>query len=182
MVDDSEFMVGASSGFMSACHKLQQVAPTSATVLLLGETGVGKERFARMLHRISRRAAGPFIALNCAAIPDHLLEAELFGCRTRGLHRRGRIAQGAGSSAADQGTLFLDEIGTLNEAAQSKLLRALQEREIRAGRRDHPSRRVDVRVMAATNVDLAAQVQSGRFRADLFYRLNVFPHSSAAAA
>ena len=173
VVDDSEFMVGASSAFMSACHKLQQVAPTTATVLLLGETGVGKERFARMLHRISRRAAEPFIALNCAAIPDHLLEAELFGVE-RGAYtgavesRKGRFER------ADQGTLFLDEIGTLNEAAQSKLLRALQEREIeRVG--GSASRRVDVRVVAATNVDLAAQVQAGRFRADLFYRLNVFP-------
>ena len=171
--DEQAFMVGASSGFVSACHKLQQVAPTNATVLLLGETGVGKERFARMLHRISRRFEGPFVALNCAAIPDNLLESELFGVE-RGAYtgavesRKGRFER------ADRGTLFLDEIGALNEAAQAKLLRALQEREIeRVG--GSSVRRVDVRVVAATNADLALDVKEGRFRSDLFYRLNVFP-------
>lgn len=170
---DHDFMVGSSSGFLSACGKLQQVAGTNAAVLLLGETGVGKERFAKMLHRLSKRAEGPFVALNCAAIPENLLEAELFGVE-RGAYtgagdtRKGRFER------ADKGTLFLDEIGTLNEPSQAKLLRALQEREIeRVG--GSASRAVDVRVVAATNVDLAAAVREGRFRADLYYRLNVFP-------
>lgn len=170
---ENGFMVGASSGFLAACHKLQQVAPTQATVLLQGETGVGKERFARMLHQLSRRAQGPFVALNCAAIPDNLLEAELFGVERgaytgAGESRKGRFER------ADKGTLFLDEIGTLNEAAQAKLLRALQEREIeRVG--GSSTRQVDVRVVAATNADLERDVREGRFRADLYYRLNVFP-------
>lgn len=170
---EQAFMVGASSGFLAACHKLQQVAPTNASVLLLGETGVGKERFARMLHHISRRADQPFVALNCAAIPENLLEAELFGVE-RGAYTGAHEARKGRFERADKGTLFLDEIGTLNEAAQAKLLRALQEREIeRVG--SSAARRVDVRVVAATNVDLAREVREGRFRADLFYRLNVFP-------
>lgn len=170
---DTDFMVGASSGFLSACNKLQQVAGTNAAVLLLGETGVGKERFAKMLHRVSRRAAEPFVALNCAAIPENLLEAELFGVE-RGAYTGAGEARKGRFERADRGTLFLDEIGTLNEAAQAKLLRALQEREIeRVG--GSASRSVDVRVVAATNVDLAAAVKAGQFRADLYYRLNVFP-------
>ena len=170
---EQAFMVGASSGFVSACHKLQQVASTNATVLLLGETGVGKERFARMLHRLSRRAEGPFVALNCAAIPENLLEAELFGVE-RGAYTGATESRKGRFERADRGTLFLDEIGTLNEAAQAKLLRALQEREIeRVG--GSAARRIDVRVVAATNVDLARRAREGQFRADLFYRLNVFP-------
>ncbi|MBS0352923.1 MAG: sigma 54-interacting transcriptional regulator [Proteobacteria bacterium] len=170
---DCDFMVGASSGFLSACHKLRQVAGTNAATLLLGETGVGKERFAKMLHRLSKRAEGPFVALNCAAIPENLLEAELFGVE-RGAYTGAGEARKGRFERADKGTLFLDEIGTLNEPAQAKLLRALQEREIeRVG--GSASRAVDVRVVAATNVDLAAAVREGRFRADLYYRLNVFP-------
>ncbi|MBN8285179.1 MAG: sigma 54-interacting transcriptional regulator [Zoogloea sp.] len=170
---DGDFMVGASSGFLSACGKLQQVAGTNAAVLLLGETGVGKERFAKMLHRVSLRAAGPFVALNCAAIPENLLEAELFGVE-RGAYTGAGEARKGRFERADGGTLFLDEIGTLNEASQAKLLRALQEREIeRVG--GSSSKPVNVRVVAATNVDLVAAVTAGRFRADLYYRLNVFP-------
>lgn len=170
---DGDFMVGASSGFLSACGKLQQVAGTNAAVLLLGETGVGKERFAKMLHRVSRRAAGPFVALNCAAIPENLLEAELFGVERGAYTGAGETRKGR-FERADGGTLFLDEIGTLNEASQAKLLRALQEREIeRVG--GASSKPVNVRVVAATNVDLVAAVTAGRFRADLYYRLNVFP-------
>ena len=170
---DGDFMVGASSGFLSACGKLQQVAGTNAAVLLLGETGVGKERFAKMLHRVSRRAGGPFVALNCAAIPENLLEAELFGVE-RGAYTGAGEARKGRFERADGGTLFLDEIGTLNEASQAKLLRALQEREIeRVG--GSSSKPVDVRVVAATNVDLVAAVKAGCFRADLYYRLNVFP-------
>jgi transcriptional regulator with PAS, ATPase and Fis domain len=170
---DSDFMVGASSGFLSACHKLRQVAPTNATVLLLGETGVGKERFANMLHRLSARASGPFVALNCAAIPDNLLEAELFGVE-RGAFTGATESRKGRFERADGGTLFLDEIGTLNEASQAKLLRALQERVIeRVG--GGMGRAVDVRVVAATNANLSDAVKAGKFRGDLFYRLNVFP-------
>lgn len=170
---DCDFMVGASSGFLVACSRLQQVAGTMAAVLLLGETGVGKERFAKMLHRLSKRAEGPFVALNCAAIPENLLESELFGVE-RGAYTGAGEARKGRFERADKGTLFLDEIGTLNESSQAKLLRALQEREIeRVG--SSSSRQVDVRVVAATNVDLAAAVREGRFRADLYYRLNVFP-------
>lgn len=172
-VSEKDFMVGASSGFLAACHKLQQVAPTNATVLLLGETGVGKERFANMLHRLSKRASGPFIALNCAAIPENLLESELFGVERGAYTGAGETRKGR-FERADTGTIFLDEIGTLNEAAQAKLLRALQERTIeRVG--GSSTRPVDVRVVAATNADLANAVKEGRFRSDLFYRLNVFP-------
>lgn len=172
-VNATEGMVGASPGFFAACQRLKQVAPTNASVLLLGETGVGKERFARMLHQISRRANGPFVALNCAAIPENLLEAELFGVE-RGAYTGAHETRKGRFERADQGTLFLDEIGTLNEGAQAKLLRALQEREIeRVG--GSGSRRVDVRVVAATNLPLAREAREGRFRMDLFYRLNVFP-------
>jgi DNA-binding NtrC family response regulator len=171
--DDPELPVGSSTGFRAACQRLQQVAPTQATVLLLGETGVGKERFAKLLHRLSRRQAGPFVALNCAAIPENLLESELFGVE-RGAYtgagdtRKGRFERAHG------GTLFLDEIGTLNEASQAKLLRALQERAIeRLG--GTSVRSIDVRVVAATNADLERSVHEGRFRSDLYYRLNVFP-------
>lgn len=166
-------LVGASSGFAATCHMIQKVARTAATVLFLGETGVGKEMFAKTLHRISPRADKPFVAINCAAIPESLIEAELFGVEkgafTGALQsRQGRFER------ADSGTLFLDEVGTLNLAAQSKLLRALQEREIeRVG--DVKSRKIDVRVIAATNVDLQQAVQDGTFREDLYYRLNVFP-------
>lgn len=172
-ISDSDFMVGTSSGFLSACNKLQQVASTNASVLLLGETGVGKERFANILHRLSKRANGPFIALNCAAIPENLLEAELFGVERGAYTGAGETRKGR-FERADTGTLFLDEIGTLNEAAQAKLLRALQEREIeRVG--GSSTREVDVRIVAATNADLMSAVREGRFRSDLFYRLNVFP-------
>jgi DNA-binding NtrC family response regulator len=165
--------VGASGGFNAVAHLVRKVAPTDSTVLLLGETGVGKERFARMLHRLSRRAEGPFVALNCAAIPENLLEAELFGVE-RGAYTGATESRKGRFERADRGTLFLDEIGTLNEAAQAKLLRALQEREIeRVG--GSAARRIDVRVVAATNVDLARRAREGQFRADLFYRLNVFP-------
>lgn len=168
-----EGLVGVSSSFVSACHKLQKVAGTNATVLVLGETGVGKERFAQMLHRIGKRKAGPFIAVNCAAIPESLLESELFGVE-RGAYTGAHQSRLGRFERAEGGTLFLDEIGTLNEVGQAKLLRALQEREIeRVG--DIKTRPVNVRVVAATNDDLEQLVRDGRFRADLYYRLNVFP-------
>ena len=166
-------VVGASAAFNAVCHMLRRVADTQATVLLLGESGVGKEVLARALHRISPRADAPFVALNCAAIPENLIEAELFGVE-RGAFT-GALASRLGRfERASGGTLFLDEIGNLSWTAQCKLLRALQEREIeRVG--DTKTRQVDVRVVAATNVDLRAEVQAGNFREDLFYRLNVFP-------
>jgi transcriptional regulator with GAF, ATPase, and Fis domain len=170
---DRHEIVGASSAFNSACHQLARVAATRATVLFTGESGVGKEAFARRLHRISTRADKPFVAVNCAAIPDTLIESELFGVE-RGAFTGASQSRPGRFERADGGTLFLDEIGTLSLVSQGKLLRALQEGEVErvGGTR---TIRVDVRVVAATNVDLQAEVQAGRFREDLFYRLNVYP-------
>jgi two-component system, NtrC family, response regulator HydG len=165
--------VGISPGFNSVLHMVARVAPTNATVLFLGESGVGKEVFARTLHRLSDRANKPFVAVNCAAIPEQLIESELFGTE-RGAFTGATHSRAGRFERADGGTLFLDEIGTLTLAAQGNLLRALQEGEIeRLG--DTHTRRVDVRVIAATNVDLREEVQAKRFREDLFFRLNVFP-------
>jgi transcriptional regulator with GAF, ATPase, and Fis domain len=142
-------------------------------VLFLGESGVGKEVFARTLHRISERADGPFIAVNCAAIPESLIEAELFGVE-RGAYTGATQTRPGRFERADGGTLFLDEIGILSHTAQGKLLRALQEGEIeRVG--GAQTRHVDVRVVAATNLDLKEESRAGRFREDLYFRLNVFP-------
>ncbi len=166
-------LVGISPGFMAACHLLRKVASTEATVLFLGETGVGKEIFAHTLHRISRRAGKPFVAVNCAAIPETLMESELFGVE-RGAFTGATHSRPGRFERADGGTLFLDEVGTLSLTAQIKLLRALQEREIeRVG--DTRTRKVDVRIIAATNVDLKEAVTAGTFRDDLMFRLNVFP-------
>lgn len=166
-------LVGASSGFITVCHLLNRVASTDATVLFLGETGVGKERFAQALHDASRRANKPFIAVNCAAIPDTLVESELLGV-VRGAYTGATASRPGRFERAEGGTLFLDEIGTLNLTAQGKLLRALQEGELeRVG--DSETRKVDVRVVAATNVNLEKQVAEGNFRDDLWFRLNVFP-------
>lgn len=166
-------LVGASAGFNIVCHMLEKVSSTNATVLLLGESGVGKEMFAQTLHRISPRAEAPFVAVNCAAIPEHLIESELFGVE-KGAYTGAVCSRPGRFERANTGTLFLDEIGTLSLAAQGKLLRALQEGEIeRVG--DQRSRKVDVRIVAATNVDLRRGVADGSFREDLFYRLNVFP-------
>ena len=170
---DRHELVGASSAFNSACHQLARVAPTQATVLFTGESGVGKEAFARRLHRISPRTAQPFVAVNCAAIPETLIETELFGVE-RGAYTGASQSRPGRFERAHGGTLFLDEIGTLSLVSQGKLLRALQEGEVErvGGTR---TLHVDVRVVAATNVDLQQLVREGRFREDLFYRLNVFP-------
>jgi two-component system, NtrC family, response regulator HydG len=166
-------IVGVSAGFNAVCHIIKRVADTSATVLFLGESGVGKEVFARTLHRNSPRAAKPFVAVNCAAIPDQLIEAELFGVE-KGAFTGASSSRAGRFERAHQGTLFLDEIGILSLAAQGKLLRALQEGEIeRVG--DSEVRRVDVRLIAATNLDLKEAVELGHFREDLYYRLNVVP-------
>jgi DNA-binding NtrC family response regulator/predicted hydrocarbon binding protein len=172
-ISDKIDLVGVSSGFNTVCHMIQRVAPTRATVLFLGESGVGKEQFARTLHNISDRAEQPFIAINCAAIPEQLIESELFGVEKGGFSGASQSRPGR-FERADGGTLFLDEIGTLSLVAQGKLLRALQEGEIeRIG--DTRVRKVDVRVVAATNENLRDLVEAGKFRDDLFYRLNVFP-------
>jgi len=165
--------VGVSPSFSAVLHMVKRVAPTQATVLFLGESGVGKEVFARTLHRLSARSSMPFVAVNCAAIPEQLIESELFGVE-RGAFTGAMQSRLGRFERADGGTLFLDEIGTLSAIAQGKLLRVLQEGEIeRLG--DTHTRSVNVRVVAATNVDLREEVKAGRFREDLFFRLNVFP-------
>lgn len=169
----SDPVVGVSASFLRARLMVEKVADTEATVLLLGETGVGKELFSQQLHRLSLRAAGPFVALNCAAIPDTLVESELFGVEKGAF--TGAVASRPGYfERAHGGTLFLDEIASLAYSAQGKLLRALQERVIErvGGIKTVP---VDVRVIAASNVDLADEVRAGRFRQDLYFRLCVFP-------
>src|SRR5205823_1599595 len=164
-------IVGQSPSLRATLDVIRQAAPSSATVLLLGESGTGKELYARALHEHSPRAAGPFVPINCAAIPETILESELFGYErgafTGAVQRKeGRIERGQG------GTLFLDEVGELTPAVQVKLLRFLQEGEIeRLG--GTSAIKVDCRVVAATNRDLSVQVKEGRFREDLFYRLNV---------
>jgi len=170
---DGSSVIGLSAPFVAARQMLERVAPTEATVLLHGESGVGKELFANTLHRLSARRDGPFVAVNCAAIPEGLIESELFGVE-RGAFTGATATRPGRFERASGGTLFLDEVAAMTSAAQGKLLRALQEREIeRVG--GVRALRVDVRVVAATNVDLWTEVEHHRFRRDLFFRLNVFP-------
>jgi two-component system response regulator AtoC len=166
-------ILGRSQPMRELFHLLDTVAPANSTILITGETGTGKEVVARAIHHNSPRKAHRFVALNCSAIPESLLEAELFG-HVRGAFtgaigaRQGRFEQ------AHKGTLFLDEVGTMSTALQMKLLRALQEREFeRVG--DSQTIKVDVRVIAATNSNLSSMVADGSFREDLYYRLNVIP-------
>lgn len=170
---ESEGIVGSSRLLRGVLDQVRTVAPTDATVLIEGETGTGKELIAHAIHTGSRRRDRPFVKLNCAAIPLGLLESELFG-HERGAFT-GAIAQKLGRfEAADGGTLFLDEIGDIPLELQAKLLRVLQEQEFeRLG--STYTRRVNVRVVAATNQDLAGLVVEKQFRMDLYYRLNVFP-------
>lgn len=166
-------MVGNSKGFQTAYDLVARASATQVTVLLLGETGVGKERFARTLHQMSNRRQGPFVAVNCAAMPHDLIESELFGVE-KGAFTGAQTSRMGKFERADGGTLFLDEIGELPLAAQAKLLRVLQEGEIeRLG--DDRVRKLNIRLVAATNVDLQAAVKAGRFRSDLYYRLCVYP-------
>jgi DNA-binding NtrC family response regulator len=163
--------VGESAAWRRVMAMVDAAAPTDATVLLLGESGTGKELLARRLHRLSPRAGGPFVRVNCAAIPLELWESEFFG------HRKGSFTGAAADREgrfhlAHRGTLLLDEVGAMPAAGQAKLLRAIQDGEFdRLG--DEQPTRVDVRIVASTNSDLQADVKQGRFRADLFYRLNV---------
>jgi DNA-binding NtrC family response regulator len=171
--DDLGELIGRAKSFQSAIALLRKAAATQVTVLLTGETGVGKERFARTLHGLSARADKPFVAINCAALPHELIESELFGAEKGAFTGAGSARQGR-FERADGGTLFLDELGELPLSAQAKLLRVLQTGEVeRLGATQ--SRKVDVRVVAATNVDLEAAADAGRFRRDLMYRLNVYP-------
>ncbi|ULA60668.1 MAG: Sigma54-dependent transcriptional regulator SfnR [Nitrospira sp.] len=150
---------------------VQRIAPSHATALIIGETGTGKELIARHIHELSARRAGPFVAVNCAAISDTLMESELFG-HERGAFTGAVTAKAGWFETADGGSLFLDEIGDLPLALQAKLLRVIQEREVvRVGSR-HPLA-IDVRLIAATNVNLHEAVAAGRFREDLYYRLHV---------
>lgn len=168
-----EGFVGISAGFNAVANLVRRVAPTDSTVLFRGESGVGKECFARALHSISPRASRPMVSVNCAAIPPDLVEAELFGVE-KGAFTGADQARPGRFERADGSTLFLDEIASLSLQAQGKVLRALQEREIeRVG--GTQVRKVDVRIVAAANVDLRDEMEAGRFRHDLFYRLNVFP-------
>ncbi len=168
-----KFLLGSSRAFDRTLEIIRLAGSRKATVLITGETGTGKEMAARALHLAGPRASGPFVAVNCSALPENLLEAELFG-HVKGAftgaiqHRVGRFEQ------AHRGTLFLDEVGDLPPEIQTKLLRVLQEREFqRLGSSE--TLRVDVRIVAATNVSLPERIQQGRFREDLYYRLNVVP-------
>jgi DNA-binding NtrC family response regulator len=166
-------MIGKSAPMRALYQLIETVAPTTTTILITGETGTGKEMVARAIHQTSTRHRGRFVAINVSAIPETLLDAELFG-HVRGAFtgavamRQGRLEQ------ADGGTLFLDEVGTMPMALQMKMLRVLQEREFeRIG--DTKTIKVDVRIVAATNADLSRMVKEGSFREDLYYRLNVIP-------
>jgi len=166
-------IVGLSPAIAAVIRRIEQVAKVRSTVLITGETGTGKELVARAVHQCSAERNMPFVKVNCAAIPETLLESELFG------HVRGAFTDAVASkrgkfSLANRGTIFLDEIGTISAGVQAKLLRVLQEREVEPLGAERPEH-VDVRVIAATNRDLTQLVDEGRFQADLYYRLNVIP-------
>jgi two-component system response regulator HydG len=167
-------IIGTSLAWRRTMDMVMQSAPSEATVLLLGESGTGKELLARSIHENSGRSTQPFVAINCAAIPESILEAELFGYE-KGAFTGATSSREGRFEAAHGGTLFLDEIGEMSRHVQVKLLRVLQEGEIERLGSGGRTRPIDVRLIAATNVDLAKAVQEGRFREDLYYRLNVIP-------
>ncbi len=173
--DQADAMVVSDPSMVDVIDQVQRVATTDAPVLLLGESGTGKEVLARRIHRLSRRPEGPFVAVNCAALPESLLESEMFG------HEKGSFTGATGThrgrfELADGGTLFLDEIAELQPRLQAKLLRVLQDlRFQRVG--GNRTIEVDVRIVSATNHDLESELESGRFRSDLYHRLAVFPIS-----
>ena len=172
-VDKRLTMVGESYVMAQLREQVAMAAPTNGRVLIFGENGTGKELVARSIHAMSRRRSGPFVEVNCAAIPEELIESELFG-HTRGAFT-GAVADRRGKfEVADTGTLFLDEIGDMSVKTQAKVLRALQEQVVEpVGGSNNV--KVDVRVLAATNKDLPAEIRAGRFREDLYFRLNVIP-------
>jgi len=166
-------IVGRSPAMREIFATIERVAPTRATVLLAGESGVGKDLIARAIHHHSPRASRPFVKINCTALPENLMESELFGYE-KGAFTGANITKPGKFEQADTGTVFLDEIGDVPGSVQVKLLRILQEREFeRLG--SNKTRHIDVRVLAATNVDLRAALEQGTFREDLYYRLNVLP-------
>lgn len=167
-----EQIISASPQMQLVKHLAREVAATDATVLITGESGTGKELFAHAIHAASPRAKGPFVALNCAGIPEHLLESELFGYHQGAFTDAKRTKLGR-FQLAEGGTLFLDEIGEMSLSAQAKLLRVLEDRMVNPLGDTH-SVKVNIRVIAATNEDLPTQIKTGRFRLDLFYRLNVY--------
>ncbi len=171
VADEDHALIAADPLMQATIRRAEQIAASDASVLVTGESGTGKEVLARHIHRRSRRAGGPFVALNCAAIPETLLESELFG-HEKGAFS-GALARRIGKfEAADGGTLLLDEIGEMDLRLQAKLLRAIQEREIDRVGGERPVR-VNVRILATTNRDLAAEAAKGRFREDLYFRLDV---------
>jgi DNA-binding NtrC family response regulator len=170
-LDGESSLVGGSAAMLRLREQIGRVAPVPSTVVITGESGTGKELVARELHRLGANPAAPFIPINCAALPEHLIESELFG-HERGAFTGASVTRKGAFETAERGTLFLDEIGELPPAAQAKLLRVLEERRVtRVGTtRSIP---VEARVVAATNRDLEAEVREGRFREDLYYRVNV---------
>ena len=175
MSDDGgiDGIIGNSAPMQEVFRITRKVAATSATVLLTGETGTGKELIARAVHDLSQRSTGPFVRVNCGALSESLLESELFG-HVKGAFTSANESRTGRFEAAHGGTVFLDEINSVSYQLQVKLLRVLQEQEFeRVG--DSRTIRVDCRVIAATNVDLMDEIQAGRFRDDLYYRLNVVP-------
>ena len=166
-----ENIVGKSAALKKVHNLISRVAPTDSTVLLTGETGVGKSIFAAVLHRLSKRAEGPFVAINCSAIPETLLESELFGFR-KGAFTGANTDKKGLMEEANKGSIFMDEIGDMSLPLQSKMLQVLENGEVRR-LGDTDSKRIDVRIVAATHKDLWKEIAAGKFREDLFFRINV---------
>lgn len=169
----NEFLIGSDAGFQSVLNAASLIAATDVAVMIKGESGTGKDLMAKAIHLTSRRSSAPFVAINCAAIPESLLESELFGF-SKGAFTGADTKQDGRIAQADGGTLFLDEIGELPSSVQAKLLRFLESGEIQALGGQH-TRKINVRVIAASNQNLELMVEQGVFRPDLFYRLNVVP-------